>query len=1015
MRKKLRTSCLLLFALLFSATVTFGQDRTITGKVTDGTDQSGLPGVNIVIKGTSIGSITDVDGNYSINVPSSGGILVFSSIGFLPQEIEIGSQSQINIVMSQDVQQLSEVVIVGYGTQLKQDLTGNIAKVSGEEIRNIPVNSFESAIQGRTSGVFIEKSSGKLGEGIKIRVRGSSSISASNQPLYVVDGIPVTSENQGITNNQPTNPLADINFNDVESIEVLKDASAAAIYGSRASNGVVIITTKRGKAGKTNINIGYQFGVSEPSRLIDWMNAAEYREIYTEATLRWQGIDPITATDADRLAAQQLLDTGFGLIDGFSTDFDTDTDWQDQAFNDDAGFQQLDISASGGNENTGFFAGLSYNDQTGILINNDFERISGRLNLDQKASDKLSFGLGLNFVRTELTRVSNDNAFATPLQLVALAPTQRARLDDGSPNPSTIYYNGLIEKENAQAITVGYRTLGNLNATYQIIDDLAFRTEFGIDVLDNQDDNYQGRVTQDGSPGGQAESRSVRVVNYTTSSFFTYDKTINENHNLKGVLGMSYQQSNRNLTSIQARGFPTDDLNTIASAAENTFQSSSQTAFSFLSYFGRVNYKLNDRYLIGLSGRIDGSSKFGDNNRYGFFPAVSAGWIISEESFLNGSSTFSFLKLRASYGITGNAPVANFGSLGQYAGAPYTTTAGLRPWTLSSPDLKWETTKQLDIGIDFGILNDRITGELDYYVKNTDDLLLSRPLPAISGFTSIFENIGEMKNSGIEIVLNSQNIVGDFSWSTSFNIAFNDNEVTKLNSDADIIAGRNRVRVGEPLGVFVSRQYAGVDPANGDALYYDEEGNTTNDINAAPNVVIGDPNPDFVGGLNNNFSYKGIELSAFFQFVQGNEVYNDGGRFQSNNASGFVDNQTRDQLARWRQPGDITDVPRAELVGGVGDGHSSRYLSDGSYIRLKTLTLGYNFPQEILSRAKLSSAKIYVSAQNLVTITDYEGWDPEVNFTGTNRTTTTTNIVQGTDFYTAPQARTISFGVNIGF
>ncbi len=996
--------------------MTSAQSRTVTGKVTDAADQTGLPGVNIVLKGTSVGSITDVDGNYTININADGGTLVFSSIGYQTQEIEIGSQSRIDVVLSQDVTQLTEIVVVGYGTQLKQDLTGNIAQVSGEDIKNIPVNSFESAIQGRASGVFIEKSSGKLGEGIKIRVRGSSSISASNQPLYVVDGIPITSDNQAITNNQPTNPLADINFSDVESIEVLKDASAAAIYGSRASNGVVIITTKRGKAGKTNVNVGYQFGVSEPTNLVDWMNAAEYREIYTESVLNLLGIDPLTATDADRLTAQQWLDETRGWVDGFSTDFDTDTDWQKEAFNDDAGFQQIDISADGGNENTRFFTGISYTDQTGILINNNFERISGRLNLDQKASEKLSFGVGLNFVRTELGRVSNDNAFSTPLQLVALAPTQRARLDDGSPNPNTIYYNGLIEKENSQATTIGFRMLGNANATYKIFDDLSFRTEIGIDVLDNQDDNYQGIVTQDGAPGGEAESRSVRVVNYTTSSFFTYNKAINESHDLTAVVGMSFQQSDRNLTSLSARGFPTDDLNTIESAAENTFQTSSQTGFAFLSYFGRVNYKLNNRFLIGLSGRVDGSSKFGENKRYGFFPAFSAGWIMSEESFIDNIPAISFLKLRASYGITGNAPVNDFASLGQYNGAPYTTTSGLRPWTLPSPDLKWETTKQFNIGIDFGVIDDRITGEIDYYVKNTEDLLLSRPLPSISGFTSIFENVGEIKNSGIEIVLNSQNLIGAFKWSTSFNIAFNQNEVTKLNGDADIISGRNRVRLGEPIGVFVSRKYLGVNPDNGHAIYDDGEGGQTDDYNAAPNLVIGSPNPDFIGGFTNNFSYKGIELTAFFQFVQGNDIYNSGGRFQSNNASGFVDNQTRDQLNRWQRPGDITDVPKAELFGDfIGDGHSSRYLSDGSYIRLKTLTLGYNFSQELLSRIKIRSARVYLSAQNLLTITDYEGWDPEVSTPGTNRTTTVGNIVQGTDFYTAPQAKTFSIGVNFGF
>jgi TonB-linked SusC/RagA family outer membrane protein len=759
----------ILLSLLFVAlgvTSAFAQDRTVSGRVTDGVD--GLPGVNVILKGTSRGVTSDIDGNYRIAVPGDGGILVFSYIGMLTQEAEIGARSVIDVEMSADAKQLTEVVVVGYGTQLKQDLTGNIASVSSEDIQNIPVNSFESAIQGKTSGVFIEKSSGKLGEGIKMRVRGTSSISGNNQPLYVIDGIPITTEDQSINNNQPTNPLADINFNDIESIEVLKDAYASSIYGSRASNGVVLITTKRGKTGKPQINISYQVGTSQPARLREWMNADEYREIYTEATLRYLGVDPVTATAEDVTDAQEFLEAV--LVEGFASDMETDTDWQSEAFSDDAGFSQLDVNMSGGNDATQYYAGISYNDQRGILIDNNFTRASARLNLDQKVTDKLKLGMGLNVVRSELDRVSNDNAFATPLQLIALAPTQPAYLDDGTANPSTIYYNGLTERDNSTNTTTVFRTLGNINASYQIVDGLTARVEYGLDILDQQEDIYKGRITQDGSPGGQVDSRAVRVINYTTTGTMDYSKTFSERHSVNLIVGSSYQESNDNSLSIQATGFPTDDLNTVASAAENIYQFSSADGFSFLSYFGRFNYKLNNRYLIGFSGRMDGSSKFGENNRYGFFPAASAGWIVSEESFLAGNSLLSFLKLRASYGLTGNAPSANRAHLGTYAGAPYTTTSGLRPWALANPDLRWEKTTQLNIGVDLGFFDDRITLEGDYYIKNTTDLLLSRPIPAISGYNSIFENVGELNNKGFELVLNTQNLVGQLTWSTSFNI-----------------------------------------------------------------------------------------------------------------------------------------------------------------------------------------------------------------------------------------------------
>jgi len=986
--------------------------QTVRGTVTSDSGEP-LIGVNILVKSSNLGTVTDLDGNYEIFVPEEYNTLVFSYTGFGSKEVALTGSSTLDVTLNEAAIGLNEIVVTGYGTQIRSDLTGNIAKVTSKEIQDIPVSTFESSIQGRTAGVFIEKTSGRLGEAVKVRVRGNSSISASNQPLFVVDGVPITSEDQGITNNQPTSPLIDLNPNDIESVEVLKDASAAAIYGSRASNGVVLITTKRGKAGRTNFNVNYQVGLSQPSNLIDWLNADEYRELYTEATLRFQGIDPITATEEEQNAARQFLEDA--LVDGFNSDFETDTDWQDEAFRNDARFQQLDLSASGGSEKTRYYIGLGWTDQEGILIGNQFERINGRINLDQKAYDWLDLGMGFSMARTQLERIANDNAFATPLQLIALAPTQPARLADGEPNPNTIYYNGLIEEKYAFRETTVFRTLGNVYAQLNLLPWLRLCSEFGVDVLDQREDNFQGRLTQDGAPAGAGESRALRVFNYNTNNFFTIGGDINDSHFLEAVLGMSFQDSRRDLTSIQARGFPNDRLNSIASAAEPTTTLETFQGFSFLSYFLRANYKLLDRYLVSISGRVDASSKFGRNNRYGYFPAVSAGWIVSNEPFLLDNSLLSYLKLRFSWGLTGNAPVANFAPLGQWVGNSYTTTSGLSPATLPSPNLKWENTSQFNLGLDFGLFNDRLTVELDVYRKNTTDLLLSRPLPSISGFNSIFENVGEMRNEGLEIVLNSLNFVGAFRWSTSFNIAFNRNEVTRLNSDADIIVGQNRVREGEPLSVFVMRKYAGVDPANGDALYDDGEGGTTNSFNAAPVQVVGDPNPDFIGGFNNTFEFFGFDVNLFFQFVYGNEVYNAGGRFQSNNASGFVDNQTRDQLNRWRQPGDITNVPRAELVGGVGDQNSSRYLTDGSYLRFKTFSIGYRLPARVLDRLKLRQVRFFVLAQNLLTFTNYAGWDPEVNSPPTAANPTTLNVQQGVDFYTAPQPRTLIFGINLGF
>lgn len=1023
---------ILLLLLTYSTSILYAQESSVTGRVVD-ENSDPVPGATIKIKGTSTGTVTDLDGNWRLNAPKDA-TLTISFLGMKTIEVEVGNQSVLNVALEDDTEQLKEVVVVGYGTQLKQDVTGTIAKVSGKELENIPVNSFESAMQGRASGVLIEKGSGKLGEAIKVRVRGTSSISGNNQPLYVIDGIPITAEDQGITNNQPTNPLSDINFSDIESVEVLKDAYATAIYGSRGSNGVVIITTKRGSTGRPKINLGFQTGVSSPTRLREWLNAEEYRELYTEATLRYLGYDPITATPEQIVEAQVFLDDDTGLVAGFSdTESATDVDWQDQAFNDDAGFTQFDLSMTGGTETTKYYAGITQSDQSGILINNNFKRRSIRLNLDQEITDKLDIGLGVNFVESELDRVSNDNAFSTPIQMVALAPTQPARLEDGTPNPNTIYYNGLIQSENAQNTTTVYRTLGNVKASYELIPGLKITSEYGLDVLNQREDGYQGRETQDGSPTGLGSSRNVRVVNSTFTNVLSLSKIVGD-HSINALAGTSTQESERQITSVSASGFPTDDLNTIASAAENTFQTSSVTGFAFLSYFARADYKFKNRYLLGLSARIDGSSKFGSDSQYGTYPAASAGWIVSEEAFLKNQSTLSYLKLRTSYGLTGNTPTANFGARGKYEGAAYTNNPGLRIFSLENPDLSWESTAQFNFGLDFGVLSDRITGEVDYYIKNTRDLLLSAPLPAVSGVTSYLGNSGKLENRGLEIVINSENLVGDFRWSTNFNIAFNRNKITKLNNDSDITAGVNRAREGEDIGVFVSREWAGVNPENGDALYYvnreveqseidngtvlkvDHLGDryVTASYNSAENVVIGSPNPDFIGGINNTMSYKGFDLGFFFQFIYGNEIYNNGGQYQSNNASGFVDNQTRDQLNRWRQPGDITDVPRAELVGGIGTQASSRYLSDGSYLRLKTVTLGYNLPQSLLEKIRLRSARVYVSGQNLMTWTKYKGWDPEITYTGTNRTQTSANLIQGVDFYTVPQAKTITAGINIG-
>ena len=929
-----------------------------------------------------------------------------------------------DVKMAQDVQQLSEVVVVGYGTQIKQDLTGNIAQVKGSELSSIPVASFDQAIQGKAAGVFVEAGTGKLGQGIKVRIRGSSSVSAANQPLYVIDGMPITSASQSSAEGQ-TNPLVDINPNDIESIEILKDASASAIYGSRAANGVVLITTKRGKSGKTNFEIGYFAGFSSETGRREFLNTAEYVQLFTESN---GGMTQSLTNRFNRYGAAPPGSPAASWATPGAPGY-VDTNWQDQVFRDDAGINQLDISASGGNEKTKFFISGSNSNQRGIIIGNDLDRINGRINLDHQASDKFNLGMNFSIARTFNKRLAEDNNFNTPIQIVALSPmtpvidprtdliSGALDLNTGVPNSNyPIYYNPLLDNAYAKQTTLVFRNLGSVYGEYKFTEGLTFRSDFGYDLLTQNEERYFGKETSRNSsaPNGLGNNAWTQVFNYTTNNFLRYQKNV-KNHALEAVGGMTYQESNRKYSNVEAQQFPSNAYKKITSAADITSGTSNESAFSFLSYFARANYKFKDKYLLTLSGRVDGSSRFGADNRYGFFPAASAGWIISEESFMSNDKVMDFLKLRASYGLTGNAEIGNFAALGLYTGGSgYAGIPGQRASQLENPDLRWEQTAQLDVGIDFGFFESRITGQLDYYVKKTNDLLLNVNLPGNSGFRTQTRNVGELENKGFEIVINTENFVGDFKWSTSFNFARNRNKILDL--QGQVIQGSfiSRAQEGEPIGIFFSPKYAGVDPANGDALYVlvnsDGTQTTTNDYNEATQMKVGDPNPDFIAGLTNTFKYKGVDFSFLFQGVFGNQVYNGGGIFMSANGD-FFDNQTKDQLRRWQKPGDITDVPQARLFGGNGVGESSRYITDGSYIRLRTITLGYNLPASVLSKANLTKLRVYVSGQNLLTFTDYEGWDPEVN----SDTYAGNNVNQGIDFYSAPQAKTITFGINIGF
>ena len=1010
--------------LVMAALPALAQTQVVSGRVV-GSDGIAIPGATIVERGTSNGVSSGPDGSFSLSVKPQA-TLAISSIGYSPQTIAVAGRSTLTITLAAGTTDLAEAVVVGYGTQAKADLTGAIATVGSKEISNVPVLTFEQALQGKAAGVFIENGGGKLGQATKVRVRGTTSVSGDNQPLYVVDGIPIVSESQA--SDTPTNPLTDLNPNDIESVSILKDASASAIYGSRASNGVILITTKRGKSGNTVFTLGYQTGLSQPTHLRSFLNANDYVTLIREAGTNATTLDP--SFDYLNYAEVRLKRYSAGT-DDYKTGA-INTDWQREVLQR-APTSQYSVAASGGDDKTRFYLSGNYTNQLGIIRSNQFERMSARVNVDHRANTKLTMGLNLNLSRSVNHRIDNDNSFGTPFQAVANPPITpnidpRTGLVSGALDPATgqasntfpLYYNPVLSIENVRNITTVYRTLGNVYATYDIVKGLNFRSEVGLDLLFQNEDYKAGLLTARNTgftSNGAGSNGNVQNTRFTTNNYLTYRPDLGEQNTLEVVAGTSFEQRRIDANSLSAQQFPSDAYRLTGGGAVISGGNATRTASALVSYFARVNYAFASRYLLTLSGRVDGSSRF--SKHYGFFPAASVGWVVTQEDFLKDQKILSFLKPRISYGQTGNQGFPDFPYQAQYGAGAYGGLATQQPLSITNPNFRWETTTQVDAGIDFGFLDGRISGEVDIYQKNTKGLALNTNLPGTTGFTTYFQNVGDMQNKGLEFVLTTHNSApsSKFGWTTSFNAATNINKVTNLGGQVINGGYINRAVEGQPIGVFFAQEYAGVDPKNGDALYYlnttNTDGtlnrNTTSDFNAAQRVVLGNPNPRWTGGVTNTLSYAGVELNFTFQGVFGNKIYNGAGQYMSASASNGFDNQTTDQLNRWQKPGDITDVPQARLFGSNGTGNSSRYLSSGDYVRLKTATLSYVFDKALISPLHLSNARIFFTGVNLLTFTKYTGADPEVNadyIAG--------NIGQGNDFYSAPQLRTYTLGVTLG-
>ncbi len=982
------------------------QEIVITGQVRDNFNQP-LPGANVVVQGTSRGTITDFGGNYQIQA-EAGETLVFSYVGFNSRQIEVAAETTVNVTLPPGYN-LDEVLLIGYGTSTRSQLTDNISSINSDQIEEIPVTSLQGTLIGKAAGVQIEQIGGRAESGFRIRVRGGATITGNQEPLYVLDGVPLQKSDISIDDSvSPINDLIALNPADIESVEILKDASAAAIYGSRGTNGVVLITTKSGRKGETRFSLQTSYGWSEPTNKLDWLDTGEYVELYTEAGLN-SGFTEDDITDFFNTYARDEADWREGQVD---------TDWEDLA-SVSGSIYDLNFSASGGGDRTTFYLSAGYNNTQGIVLGNTMERYSLRANVEHHAKGWLTLGLISNLSKTQLSRVQRDGAFENPYSMVSQIPFSRPYEEDGvTPNSNTLIYNALLDQYNGEFETNIWRVFSKLYLQADVTRNLNFRSEFGYDFTDQLEERFFGSLTRAAVVGGFGDALDVKEEKYVLNNYFGYRFNTGD-WDFDATLGMSYEELLVKGLYLEGLNFPSDQLRKLDSAGEISGGSSSEWRSSLVSYFARLSASLSDRWLIKASLRMDGSSRFGVDSQYGIFPAASLGWIVSNESFLQENTTFSNLKLRASWGITGNSNTDPFASRTEFISRTYNLEPGFTLDRLGDPALSWEETTQYNFGADLGFFRNRLTTSLDYYIKSTRDLLFSSPIPVTNGWFETERNKGKIRNSGFEWTLDSQNIVSeDFTWSTSLNLAFNRNKVVSLPDGADIINILRLVREGEPLASFYMIEYAGVDPDNGDALFYRNtvlpdgslDRSTTDVYSEASRRILGNPFPDVFGGMTNSFRFRGADLSFTLQGQWGAQIYNPPGKWQSSNANNFA-NQTRDQLNRWQQPGDITNVPQARLFGGNGNQESSRYLQDADFIRLRNLTLGYTLPPGFVEKTGLDRIRVYFTGVNLLTITDFTGRDPE----STADFLQGASLLTGATFNSPPPARTITLGFNVDF
>ncbi len=989
------------------------QQQTVKG-IVKGPDGLPVIAANISQKGTNNATITDLYGNFTLNITGQHPVLVISYIGYVTTEVNVSGRAFIEVVLQEDVEALDEVVVVGYGTMRKKDVTGAVSSVRTEDITKNATSNVMQAIAGKMSGVQVVQNSGTPGGDVSILIRGVGTINDAS-PLYVIDGVPVSGG------------MWYLNPNDVESIDVLKDASATAIYGSRGANGVVMVTTKQAQEGHTEINFDYSYGIQHTAKTYDMLNASQYAALHNEMR-----------TNA---GPEYSLNPAFSDPESLGTG----TDWMDAIFRT-APMQKVNLSMLGGNQKISHATSLGYYTQDGIMKNSSYNRLSLQSNISSKIVSNVTVRANVNLSaenrRTQPVSTVIQNAMrilpSIPIQDENgeyAGPTGNAEWNGNALNPVAI-----INEQNYRM--KGFRMLSNISLEWEIIKGLKFKTTGGAELGYDYNNSYIPKYKW-----GMNESKNtMQTVSSAYEQLYLWDNTLNYDksfgkHRINAMVGTSYQEYKKESVSASGSGRASELTTELDNATKATDVGGNSLRWALMSYMARLHYSYDDRYLVTATFRADGSSKFGKDNRFGYFPSFAAAWNIGNESFMQSVKPISQLKLRAGYGQTGNQNIGAYAfadklsvngvyNFGSQRGFESNLVNLIYPYLLSNPSVKWEAVEQYNVGVDIGFLKNRIVANLDFYVKNTRDMLTKKPVPQTSG-TSLEQadwppvNIGKVLNRGFEFTINTKNFVGEFKWETNLNMSFNHNEVVSIGGP-EILNGVSLIREGQPINSFYGYKLGGVyqtldevftgpvmenraaDKAShnpykntspGDMWFVDVDGN--GEINDLDRTVIGNPSPDCIFGFNNTFSYKNFDLSIFFQGALGNQVWN--GVRASHESMNSTYNQLASTLERWTGEGTSSSMPRAIYADPNNNSRAStRWLENGSYAKLKNLTFGYTLPENWTDRAKVKALRLYVSFDNLCTITNYSGLDPEVG-------------LSGLDYGVYPSARTYMFGVSVKF